>query len=663
VGGSGLTSVDEWASALADAALPRELNRGRQVIFAADAEAIERAARSLGVDPATAEAVLVKTCRQRWKITNHRGVTRVSDDAEAWLRAPNPRPAPPWLALLGVCTLAASWMDSNEEGRAHGYYRHLAKLLDVDEQPGSPPIPGFDVTKCLWSQLAGWMRDDEAGRRGLLRLPDPHTKGYRNRPYVMLPVSQVIFRRRDRVILGDFFAAHRAGFDAGWNMRRYLYGYRHQLTAPAREKIEDPEMAELVETALRSAYAAWDGSTRDEAGRKLWLAQLRLGASARRVTLNVGTPAELGAVTASDGDEVVELPAPPADRSVPLVWLDRIAATGVSLRVDGRDERLVIRRTDTLLFERGEVGMVGVAAAIGDQMWVLSHEQWAHDSALDEWRVRTDELPTGWTLLGDIPSSELPEHLAVRTTGDRPAVALAGGLELGPGVYLYGYSPRLVSGELAEPFPVRVNGRGRGVITANQARPLELGLGVSQIDVGDVASFDVEMAERGSREGVGSLAWRITSPVHARWGATQAQPSGKQTIHGALLRGVEPVRAEAPFLLRTRATVHVIRHDGTVTIHARPEPDGWMRLIGLTEGPARWRVHDAERAAFVVVTGTRPRVIQILPGTVTIDDPIADLTDRYPGAETVDRNGQPSEEAAAAWRELVSACEELYEPS
>ena len=110
--------------------------------------------------------------------------------------------------------------------------------------------------------------------------------------------------------------------------------------------------------------------------------------------------------------------------------------------------------------------------------------------------------------------------------------------------------------------------------------------------------------------------------------------------------------------MRTSAPVWVIGRDGVVSPAARPDPSGWMRLVGLDDGPARWRVPGGEDAAFIIIAGSHPHVLAVAPDDTPVTDEAADLAARYPDVPCMDRAGLTSSAAWQAWRAFVRRCEE-----
>ena len=125
-------TADRFAAALVECVLPSDTNRDRPVVLACDDEMAEQATRPLGIDASDAVDALTACCTARWGITTERGIYAVKSELERWHWMDAPRPAPALLVLLALWTIAANRMDSNEEGRAHGYYR------DAAVQPGAP---------------------------------------------------------------------------------------------------------------------------------------------------------------------------------------------------------------------------------------------------------------------------------------------------------------------------------------------------------------------------------------------------------------------------------------------------------------------------------------------------------------------------------------------
>ena len=127
-------TADRFAAALVECVLPSDTNRDRPVVLACDDEMAEQATRPLGIDASDAVDALTACCTARWGITTERGIYAVKSELERWHWMDAPRPAPALLVLLALWTIAANRMDSNEEGRAHGYYRDAAVQPELPEE-------------------------------------------------------------------------------------------------------------------------------------------------------------------------------------------------------------------------------------------------------------------------------------------------------------------------------------------------------------------------------------------------------------------------------------------------------------------------------------------------------------------------------------------------
>jgi hypothetical protein len=552
----------------------------------------------------------------------------------------------------------------NRDGRrvTQDYYGRLLELMELPPREEHPPLAGFDLLETRWREFADWLAVDQDARRGVLMLPTRPTQRH-----VGLPISQTIFRRRDRVLLGRFFLRNQANIEAGWDILRMLRfsGSRYDLTQHARESINNEPYVRLARGALRAAYAAWDGSFEDDAGSRSWPGRLRLAATPRRIGLYLSSEHFAYGSPLEGPDGPMELRAYPYELEVPLTWLDSLAAARLCLRVPGTSEAIALPSGDTLLFEPREEGLLNIHAARDEPVWLLTRELAFQAPEFDEGRHCGALLPRGWTLLAAIEPTRLPAGLREREREGCADIVLRGGLRLGECVYLEGFAPALVAGELEEPVEVAVNGEFRGLLESFGRFELgSLECGTYAIDV-RVTRFEIEIARRGRREGVGVLRWDLGDPPLFRNGAVRRGRAGRLGVGpfvcGSKLAEVERPGRHRTVMLRTNAPVFIVYSDGEVRGCSRPQPQGWQRQVGLVDGAPRWSIPDGERAEWVAVASRHPRVLRIGTGLVEQTAEVAEITSRYAEAPVERLHGSASQ-AAAEWRALCCACEEAYGP-
>ena len=186
---------------------------------------------------------------------------------------------PPSLPLLTTCVLAASRMASGEtSGGRHissaNYYHRFRQLLALG---GSGTVAGYDGDiPALWKQLKWWMNDSELSRFGTSTLPD--SPALANIGYAL---SQSLFRQSDRQRLTEFLRA--ISFQSADRLSPAellvmfrAWAPRSTLSAGAKLMAQDDEYAAQMSGILSAAATHWDGTVRDEAGRKLAQVLIRL---------------------------------------------------------------------------------------------------------------------------------------------------------------------------------------------------------------------------------------------------------------------------------------------------------------------------------------------------------------------------------------------------
>ncbi|MGH2945357.1 MAG: hypothetical protein ACRDPC_03695 [Solirubrobacteraceae bacterium] len=636
--------AERWTRALADVLLPLDTNLGRPVRLDCDDGAVAEAGRRLGIGRDQAVTQLVKSLHAEGFASSRSGVAPLA-------RAVDGDP-PDYLLGLAVLVLAASRMAADQRASMHEYYGRLADLLDIQLASTWPQVRGVPELVERFDDLATWMAQDQAGRRGLLDLPaDVHPT------VVGVPIHQSLLRAGDRVTLGAFFERTDRLLDAGWDPMHQLgaWGGRHQLTAPVQQVLERPDLHQVFAGALRAARAAWDGSTVDRAGRRLLPAQLALHLPPLPFTLSVTVPA---LAASSDGHGpggfILKLD-PSVPDAVPLDWLT-LAADGPVI-ADVGAERVRVLPGPTILFEITSLGTFSVAAAAEDPVWVLTCDNPLIAGCPPESRYRAP-LPAGWALLCDVELDLLADELRVRRDDEqRPlaGVAAAGGLALAPEVWLLDHPPR-ISCDLPEPAPVTIDDRAYGDVEPHQVLDLAVIAhrpGVHHVDVGE-QRLTVELTARGPRDGLGSLGFDA-DPRRVFAGAKPITDGTVPRVIGAI---VEPRgdASELPLMVRYRCPVDLIDLDGTKRNLAPPPPAAWLEHVGLpADGP--WEIPEPSRVAWLCVDAPGRRfVIARAPVDVPLTDDVLDVVDWYADAsEIVDRSDGRAEER---WQRLLAALED-----
>lgn len=571
-----------WNHELLNRLLALQEEPGQPVLLACDDEVVRVVAERLGLEPEQAVPQLASDAAVVFSIGRIAGFEHARVSGARFASAPRPRLVPEFLSLLCLCVLAASRMAPGEARSTHAYYPLLRDLFNLQ---GRGEIPHFDCVPHLFAHLAGWLDEDLAGARGKLLVPDdPHP------PWVGTCVAQTVFRRRDREVLSEFFAERMAGEGDGYDPLRRLrrWSGRHALTHHALELVEDETMAERVRAAIRSAYAAWDGSVLSASeGGRLWLARLRLLPYPLRLHAFAGNGKP---IDFSFGERRFEL-APGGAVELPWMIVERLRERPL-VAGDPRSAAGALRLPCLgagALFELGEEGLSLVERPSGERVWILTCER-ALQKQLERFRFQDGGvLPSPWQLLRDVPLEELPQVERAPAARSQASFALAGGLPLEPRVYLSGSPPLLAAGDLedlVERIAVSVNGQEIGRVGSGERLELPCEPGSYELVVGDGewrACYSVE--ERGAPSGVGSLGHLLEGPRALRSGTRPLASATGTSVCGATIS--TPYEGDLPILTRA-ANLVTIDAAGAGQLHARPPTPTWFQEVGLGDG--RWEV-------------------------------------------------------------------------
>jgi hypothetical protein len=635
-------NVADWNHALVDVLLPEDVNAGRPVRLACDDQAIVLAARRFNLRSADPVAELIGCLRVNGLVDNTRGVSAL---AAAPMATGDP---PACLAGLAVLVLAAARMVTDETSTMRAYYARLAEMLGTDLHASWPPVPGVPALTERFTDLAAWMAGPQAGRRGLLDLPDAHR-------YVDIPIHQTILRTGDRARLGAFFARSGRLIAAGWDPVHQLrrWGGRHQLSAPIQQLLARDELAPALAAALRGAHRSWDGSVLDEHGRRVMPGTLTLHLLGGGIALGIAVGALDGPAAAIGPEDTPINLTPDVAAEVPLDWLAHAATGPVQAQLPD-EGRVRVLSGPTMIFELTELGPREVPSAVDEPVWVLTCEHQLI-GRIEPGRHYHADLPAGWRLLCDVQPAELPDDLREWPPGvDTLDVALTGGLKLAGDVWLLDHPPTLVC-DLGEPAPVSVDGSDRGY--ADPGTPFDLGEiahtpGVHTVCVAN-RELTVELAEHGTREGLGGLAIDIDQRrVHH--GPRPGVPPDAPRICGAVVFPDDSrVPWQPPLIVRYRAQVDVIDADGTVrTLSPPAAPAPWLSHVGLTPGDA-WEIPTPSDAVWICVDAAAGRfVVCRRTDDVPVTDAVLDVVDLHHDSTIVDRADGA---ARGRWARLVAA--------
>jgi hypothetical protein len=186
-----------WNAALKDHYFTPE-HRYRPVYFQVETDALEALSGEVGISREHAVYDLVSSVRlvYSWE---HGPRPALSETVQAWLSSPRRvEIAPPFLAVLGLCVLAASKMerDTARDLASNNYY---ARLNDLIGRSHSGRPPKFEEVTRYWRLLRQWLDTDNGGTLGR------STAAPLKYAHVGYPISQCLLRARDRAQLPDFF--------------------------------------------------------------------------------------------------------------------------------------------------------------------------------------------------------------------------------------------------------------------------------------------------------------------------------------------------------------------------------------------------------------------------------------------------------------------------
>ena len=133
-----------------------------------------------------------------------RSFSRHVESVKAWRRDDRTGP-PPCLGVLGLLSLIAEAMRSDDQYRATNYTDRLCDRLAIHDDRARDRLKrDFRAqTHILWDELNAWL-DDHDGALGL-----PTAYAFDHRVHVGIPISQALVREHDRQRLKQLFAVYR----------------------------------------------------------------------------------------------------------------------------------------------------------------------------------------------------------------------------------------------------------------------------------------------------------------------------------------------------------------------------------------------------------------------------------------------------------------------
>ena len=138
------------------------------------------------------------------KAGGRRAFSRHVESVNAWRRDDSAAP-PPCLAVLGLLSLIAEAMTSDDQYRATNYTDRLCDRLAIHDDRARQRLKRDfrEQTHILWDEFNAWLDDHD----GSLGLPTAYAFDYR--VHVGIPISQALVREHDRQRLKQLFAVYR----------------------------------------------------------------------------------------------------------------------------------------------------------------------------------------------------------------------------------------------------------------------------------------------------------------------------------------------------------------------------------------------------------------------------------------------------------------------
>jgi hypothetical protein len=611
-----------WNAALA-AEYFRAEDAGRPTYLAVDDEELEELAAKVGVDRSHAVQDFINAVRHEvWRagdpfrlMIRERITWRSTEDG-----------LPPYVAVLGICVLAASRMarDADAGVWSNDYYSQLNPILGRERHGGRPP--NFERLHLLWDDLTQWLERDLAGQRGTSTVQTHDV--FRHIGY---PISQCLLRANDRRVLPDFFRA--VGLEPGdevsgerlFAMLRAwarpgssLTGHGQRVVASAAGSSEQA-LAEM----LSREFAHWDGELRDERGRRR--ADIAVFAESlaggRRIELRLYATRPDGF---PDGPWVL-----PSGRTLELTsaghgWYGRLPLKATAehlregLRLTSNGFALALEGADAIPMRASflpEAGWLSARQATAlEEHLVLVHataepalRAFLEQHAEPGWSLSRvpGDLPPGWLAARRVrissPPNGVPPSLRRLVPRINTAMRLEGGLPLARriGLYLRGGEPDLwVNIENPDGSSIRIDDADQQLkpgIAKFPLSALELEPGPHTVSApGETRRFtSIETYGRPVPNGAETLGHVLErQSEYLPLSATAVEvgsevPTGRIIICGAHVRGGTPdlpTSSYAPVVLRSGYTRYTLlgATPGDLDIVNPPVTPGWTTRLRPT---------------------------------------------------------------------------------
>lgn len=514
---------------------------------------------------------------------------------------------PPFLTALGATVLAASRRGLGKTGAGQAsYYKELWKIFGRD---GDRMPDGFaDDVPRMWRAFNTWLVEDRHGAVGLPTAEPP--QGYW--PYIGWAVSQALLTGYDRSNLTRFFVA--IGLEPGTELSvdeallRFLHWERSGGAVSVRLKtaLADANLQRRVGEVIVSQLSRWDGSERDQVGRRILPIVTTLDAGRGRclglaVLVPAGvtpqtleTPAGPIALDHREGFAVVQ-------REVESIHLQhgfRWTLEGVTLEMRGRV--VIPFLPDDRMNRWSSVDRV----ELGREHFVLAHTSVASTvGALLRLRAPAAKMtsrlkiPGGWVAYRGVvienQNPRVPVGLEPLVPRPREIPGLTGGLRLVSGrrVYLADGPPDVVvPGIQGHPLRVRLDGQlvkevssdleviplaGRGLASGDHVVEVEsLRMAFSLLDRFQERATEATL---GHRLRAGPSAWVVSGPPGELKGDADLEISGArlQGKPGTLPPGLGST------MVKAGASKYFAVTQDLQVVQLHPVQPDWAHAIGL----------------------------------------------------------------------------------
>lgn len=425
---------------------------------------------------------------------------------DEWRRRASCDEPPPWLGVLALSVLVVA---RETERGSLAFYPPFSRELGLRAR-----LTQDDYEATLfkwWSELAAWLTDTNAGKRGLpswRRIPQVGPRCVIGHPY-----TQVLLRREEirdvEAFLGsighlgpgelEVIDPARAGLELLGGLRRWsaqhkVSGRLWEILQGSRKDAADSLQYMLVDRLLDEVdvHGARSGE------REIPLVVALDNWSDRRLRFSALLPASREGsqpqILELDGQQVGPLAAG-EPHIVPIAVDTAALDRGIKLPLDG-DVTLVYRPLEVVVLSARDwsIWCSVEDADVGDTVYLLVADQAAP-------RLRQlltgfppagiEGVPAGWQLNGpgELKSLDGLDALGVPIRRASQAVpSLVGGLEVARRSYLVGGPPAVIVPASGECISLRVGGRSLDVPVGSDVpidlRPLELGEGTHHVDVG-----------------------------------------------------------------------------------------------------------------------------------------------------------------------------------